>query len=167
MRPASPAVLTGVHEILAGYKEIGNINEVQTMHLGPDDVLLALSVDFVDQMPSEEVEAIIYKLEKQIKTEYPEIRRLFIEAQDKAHHDESAKVEAKKRHEADMPKTFGQKKPGGRNARFFNFLLCVRAMRYVEIDMVSKTLIANRVPISLRHVNDRSFCTSADRPLFH
>ena len=56
-----------------------------------------LSVDFEDQLPSEKVEAIIYKLETQIKGQYPEIRRLFIEAQDKFHHYESTRAEAKRR----------------------------------------------------------------------
>ena len=71
------------------------------MHLGPDDVLLALSVDFVDQLPSEDVEAIIYKPSKhRSRKQYPEIRRLFIEAQDKAHHYASSKAEEKRRSDA-------------------------------------------------------------------
>ncbi len=98
---ASPAVVKGVHEIIASHEEIGNINEVRTMHLGPDDVLLALSVDFIDQLPSEKVEAIIYKLETQIKSQYPEIRRLFIEAQNKFHHYESTRKEMARRRNED------------------------------------------------------------------
>lgn len=98
---ASPVVVKGVYEIIAHHEEIGNINEVRTMHLGPDDVLLALSVDFVDQLPSEKVEEIIYKLETQIKSEYPEIRRLFIEAQDKFHHYEATRAEDERRREED------------------------------------------------------------------
>ncbi len=94
---ASPVVVKGVHKIIGSHKEISNINEVRTMHLGPNDILLALSVDFEDHLPSEKVEAIIYKLETQIKGQYPEIRRLFIEAQDKFHHYESSRAEAKRR----------------------------------------------------------------------
>lgn len=98
---ASPVVIKGVHKIINRHKEIGNINEVRTMHLGPDDILLALSVDFIDKLPSERVEAIIYELETQIKGEYPEIRRLFIEAQDKFHHYEAEKVEEQRRKDED------------------------------------------------------------------
>ncbi len=93
---ASPVVVNGVKNIVRGQKAIGNINEVRTMHLGPEDILLALSVDFVDRLPSEQVEAIIFELEKQIKQEYPEIRRLFIEAQDKYHHYASEKADQKR-----------------------------------------------------------------------
>jgi hypothetical protein len=51
------------------------------MHLGPTDVLLTLSVDFADALPSEDVEALINRMEHEIKETYPEVRRLFIEAQ--------------------------------------------------------------------------------------
>ena len=40
---ASPVVVQGVHKIIDGQSEIANINEVRTMHLGPDDILLALA----------------------------------------------------------------------------------------------------------------------------
>ena len=97
---ASPTVIKGVRSILQQHDEIISINEIRTMHMGPQDILLAVSLDFVDQLPSEQVEAVIYKLEKQIKTDYREIRRLFIEAQDKAHHYEASKAEAKRDEEA-------------------------------------------------------------------
>ena len=100
---ASPVVVQGVHKLIEQQSEIASINEVRTMHLGPDDILLALSVDFVDRLPSERVEAIIYELETQIKAEYPEIQRLFIEAQDKFHHYESAKADEARREEKGEP----------------------------------------------------------------
>ena len=101
---ASPAVVQGIHEMIEKQSDIANINEVRTMHLGPDDILLALSVDFIDQLPSERVEAIINELETQIKAAYPEIQRLFIEAQDKDHHYASVKAEKARREDKDQPK---------------------------------------------------------------
>ena len=56
-------------------------NELLTMHLGPDDVLLTLSVDFKDGIESEEVETVISALETRIKSDFPQIKRVFIEAQ--------------------------------------------------------------------------------------
>ncbi len=89
---ASPKVVDGIREIIKGHGEIGNINEVRTMHLGPDDILLTLSVDFVDNLSSEDVEGKIYEMEKQIKEQYPQIRHLFIEVQNKLHHLASAQA---------------------------------------------------------------------------
>ena len=51
------------------------------MHLGPDDILLNISLDFKDAMSSGNVETTISALEKDIKNKYPEIKRVFIEAQ--------------------------------------------------------------------------------------
>ena len=56
------------------------------MHMGPQDVLLNLSVDFTDDLTSDEVEVIISKLERQIKERFPEVKRVFIEAQSRAGH---------------------------------------------------------------------------------
>ena len=56
-------------------------NELLTMHLGPDDVLLTLSVDFRDGIESEDVEAAISELETRIKSDFPQIKRVFIEEQ--------------------------------------------------------------------------------------
>ena len=50
------------------------------MHLGPRDVLLTLSVDFRDGLSSEEVESSMTDLETAIKRQFPELKRIFIEA---------------------------------------------------------------------------------------
>lgn len=62
-------------------REILEVNELLTMHLGPNDVLLTMSVDFDDRLSSIEVERAISEMESDIKGAYPEITRVFIEAQ--------------------------------------------------------------------------------------
>ena len=83
---ASDAIRDGIATIVEGERGIQAVNEVLTMHMGPDDVLLNLSVDFADDLNSAEVEAVISELERRIKTAHPEIKRLFIEAQSRAGH---------------------------------------------------------------------------------
>ena len=78
---ASPVVVAGVRELLDGDRRIKRLNELLTMHLGPADVLLNVSVDFADALSSSEVEQAISTFESQIKSRYPEITRVFIEAQ--------------------------------------------------------------------------------------
>ncbi len=87
---ANPKVLAGIEAILRS--EVGPrgpliaINEIRTMHLGPDDVLVAASVDAMDAIPAAEVERVTSQLERAIKARYPEVRRLFIETQSVAGH---------------------------------------------------------------------------------
>ena len=45
-------------------------NELLTMHMAPQDVLLNLSVDFTNNLTSDEVETIISELECKIKDRF-------------------------------------------------------------------------------------------------
>ena len=78
---ASEEVVTGIKQIIDESQGIKHVNEVLTLHLGPEDVLLNVSLDFEDDLSSGEVEEAISTLEFRIKQMFPEIRRVFIEAQ--------------------------------------------------------------------------------------
>ena len=94
---ASDILRTGVQEIVANAESVRTINELRTMHMGPQDVLLALSLDFHDHLTAGKVEESIYILEMAIKSRFPEITRLFIEVQSQARHDEVAAAQASRR----------------------------------------------------------------------
>jgi hypothetical protein len=49
--------------------------------MGPDFILLNLSVDFDDTALAGEVEEAIAKLNSEIKQAYPKIKRIFVEAE--------------------------------------------------------------------------------------
>ncbi len=83
---ASATVVRGIRRIVREQDGIKAINEVLTMHLGPNDVLANLSLDFADGIDADRVEASISALEQAIKAAYPEITRIFIEAQSTAGH---------------------------------------------------------------------------------
>ncbi len=78
---ADPVVTDGVRQMLEQHAAIKHINELRTLHLGPEEVLLTMSVDFADDRSSSEVEAAISDLEIEIKAAYAQIKRVFIEAQ--------------------------------------------------------------------------------------
>jgi cation diffusion facilitator family transporter len=82
---ASRAVQAGLREIIAEEcgpdKPIRIINEIRTMHLGPQDVLVTASVDFEDWVSARTVEDVTARLQSAIKARYPEVRHLFIEVQ--------------------------------------------------------------------------------------
>ena len=78
---ASAQVIKGINQIIDESPGIMHVNEVLTLHLGPQDVLLTISLDFEDNLSSGDVEEAISALESRIKGMFPEIRRVFIEAQ--------------------------------------------------------------------------------------
>jgi cation diffusion facilitator family transporter len=95
---ANPRVLAGIRSVFES--EVGPagpliaINEIRTMHLGPEDILVAASVDAIDGLPAERVEAVTSQLERAIKAKFPEVRRLFIETQSVAAHRAAASADA-------------------------------------------------------------------------
>lgn len=78
---ASEEVVKFVRDIVNERSEITNVNEVLTMHMGPADILLTMSLDFKDGLSASDVETAVSDMEKNIKQAYPEIKRIFIEAQ--------------------------------------------------------------------------------------
>ena len=87
---AAPEVEDAIRRIVLATQGIAAINEIRTLHRGPEDVLLAVSVDFEDDLTSGKVEETIQSLDRAIRERFPIIRRLFIEVQSAAGHRESA-----------------------------------------------------------------------------
>ncbi|WP_280140088.1 cation transporter dimerization domain-containing protein [Aureimonas jatrophae] len=70
-----------IRAIAAGGAGVERVNELLTMHFGPRDVLVALSLDFNDRMQAASVEETVTSIERAIKRAHPEVTRVFIEAQ--------------------------------------------------------------------------------------
>ncbi len=78
---ASKAVVEGIEQIFTNDSRIVSLNELLTMHMGPTDILVNVSIDFSDELDSKEVEAAVSDFETQIKEQFPDVKRIFIEAQ--------------------------------------------------------------------------------------
>jgi cation diffusion facilitator family transporter len=59
---------------------VERVTQLLTVHLGPDDVLLAMKIAFRPGMPVEEVEATTNRIEERIRGAMPHMRKIFIEA---------------------------------------------------------------------------------------
>jgi cation diffusion facilitator family transporter len=86
---ADPAIEDRLRDILARVKPIEQINEVRTMHFGPAEVLVLVSADFDDDTLAGTVERIVSDVEDGLREEFPEVRRVYIEAQSSARHAEA------------------------------------------------------------------------------
>ena len=78
---ANKEIVRGIRELTSGFKHVQNVNEILTLHMGPDFILLNLSVDFADNVTTGDMETIIAELDKKIKETYPRIKRIFVEAE--------------------------------------------------------------------------------------
>ena len=83
---ASREVIEGIRAIVDEVADVKHVNEIATMHMGPDFVLANLSLDFVDNIPSQVVEETITRITGQIKEAYPVVKRVFIEIESWLNH---------------------------------------------------------------------------------
>jgi len=74
-------VVNGIKKIGQSISQINHINEVLTMHMGPDFILVNISVDFVDPITGDEIESVITGFDRAIKSEFPNVKRVFVEAE--------------------------------------------------------------------------------------
>jgi hypothetical protein len=49
--------------------------------MGPDYVLVNLSVNFEDAATADQIEATVANLDRRIKAAYPEVKRVFVEGE--------------------------------------------------------------------------------------
>lgn len=90
---ANDDVIDGIYAIVAEDPRIINVNELLTMHMGPRDILVNVSLDFADELQAADVEDAITSFEAQIKNEFQDVKRIFIEAQSVFGHRQSLKAE--------------------------------------------------------------------------
>ena len=72
--------LANIERIARDQPQVREIRSPLTMYLGPNDVIMALDVDFADNLSSTQVAAAVEELQDAIRREHPEVQRIFIEA---------------------------------------------------------------------------------------
>lgn len=78
---ADPDIVKGIKALADEYDEVEYINEVLTMHMGPEYILVNLSIDFDDHIKAGKMEHVISEIDSRIKEKWPRIKRIFVEAE--------------------------------------------------------------------------------------
>jgi len=78
---ADPEVISGIESIVGKHSGVEKVNEVLTMHMGPDYILVNLSVEFNDDIRTDTMEEVIASMDQEIKQTFKNIKRVFIEAE--------------------------------------------------------------------------------------
>ena len=76
---ARPDLVRGVSALLREEPAIERVNEVLTTHLGPEVVIVNLSLDLRDEVSAGEVEKALARIDRRVKERFPEISRVFTE----------------------------------------------------------------------------------------
>lgn len=76
---ANSSAVEDIRKLLEGFDKIETVNEILTMHMGPDFILVNISVDFKDLVSADDVEKTTAQISAAIKEENSIIKRVFIE----------------------------------------------------------------------------------------
>lgn len=77
---ASPEIRESIKTIVQSDQAVSKMEAPITFHLGPADILLALNIEFKDELSSDEIEAATRRIEQKIRESHQEIKRIFVEA---------------------------------------------------------------------------------------
>ncbi len=78
---ADPDIVARIREAATAHPLVKAVSEVATLHMGPDFVVVTMSVDFVDDIGVRDVEAGVTDLSRRVRAIAPVIRRVFIEVE--------------------------------------------------------------------------------------
>jgi cation diffusion facilitator family transporter len=76
---ADPEVVSAIDELLDEHESVSAVNEVATLHMGPEFIVVTVSIDVNDALAGGQIERTVTRLTRQIKASDPRIQRVFIE----------------------------------------------------------------------------------------
>jgi len=77
-----------IREIAAQCTGVEMVNDLVTVHLAPDQVVAALSLEFRDPLTTPEIEKAVATIEQRIREKHPEVTSVFIKPQSSATRDQ-------------------------------------------------------------------------------
>ena len=78
---AGSEVKQQLETLVAENPNVERVNELVTLHMGPEFVLVTMSLEFTDDLDVEDVEQTITQLNQEVKQAVPNVKRVFIEAE--------------------------------------------------------------------------------------
>ncbi len=76
---ADPAMLRKIRTLLLREDSIARVIHIRSLHLGAEDILLAIKAEFNEHLNVQQICALINGLEKDIRAQFPEVNKIFIE----------------------------------------------------------------------------------------
>lgn len=75
---AAPEVLDDVERLICAEPSVNGVRDINSVHLGPHDIIVTACVDFNDEVTAGEVERVIARLGDLVRAAQPDVKRLFL-----------------------------------------------------------------------------------------
>lgn len=76
---ADPELIKKISSIFEAEESIDRIIHIKSLQLGPEDILIAVKAQFNDRLNTRETCNLINGIEKEIRTRFPDVKKIFIE----------------------------------------------------------------------------------------
>jgi len=76
---ADPALLRKIRLLLLREDSITRVIHIRSLHLGAEDILLAIKAEFSERLNVEQICNLINSLENEIRAQFPEVNKIFFE----------------------------------------------------------------------------------------
>ncbi|MBE9114756.1 cation transporter [Lusitaniella coriacea LEGE 07157] len=77
---ADPETVDSIRQLATSDSAVDEVLRILTLHLGPEEILLNLDIQFSKTLSASEVGCVVERLEQTIRNEHPEVQCIFIEA---------------------------------------------------------------------------------------
>jgi cation diffusion facilitator family transporter len=78
---ADPEIVGSILHVVGQIAGVTHANGVLTVHLAPQEILVALSLEFADELRTPEIEAKVIELERCVRLSHPEVVAVFVKPQ--------------------------------------------------------------------------------------
>ena len=78
---ANKEVIASIRLTAESFDEVEKVNELLTMHMGPEFILVNISIRFKRGQLTREIEAVIQDIDSVIKAKHGFVKRIFVEAE--------------------------------------------------------------------------------------
>ena len=78
---ADPAIVDSILQVAGQIDGVTHANGILTVHLAPQEILVAFSLEFADGLRTPEIEAKVVELERRVRLSHPEVIAVFVKPQ--------------------------------------------------------------------------------------
>jgi cation diffusion facilitator family transporter len=88
---ARPRTMRSIRQIAAEQPGVERVNDLVTVHLAPDQIVAALSLEFKDELTTPQIETAVAGIELRICKQHPEVFSIFVKPQSSTTRDQRTK----------------------------------------------------------------------------
>lgn len=78
---ANVEIVSSIRQVTESFDEVEKVNELLTMHMGPEYILVNISIRFKRGQLTRQLEAVIQEIDIAIKAKHETVKRIFVEAE--------------------------------------------------------------------------------------